>query len=161
MGLPFLLTFVLDWCFTLYGQPSEYWAGNYACTNEASPFFRDLFMIHPLAAITGQLVWVGLIIGLLVLLPEILAVILFIFVVFGHIGGAYSWISPAITFGRYQFGMVTNLAMAIVLGVGLYWSQRVPMQNLTTSAWPLSAWLRYGLITLLSATALVIVFAPW
>jgi hypothetical protein len=157
MGLPFLFAFVLDWCLTLYGQPAEYWAGNYACTNEASPFFRDLFMIHPLAAIAGQLVWAALVIGLLVFLPEVLAVILFIFVVFGHIGGAYSWISPAITVGRYQFGMGTNLAMAIVLDVGLYWSQRVPVQKVATSAW----WLRYGLITLLSATALVIVFAPW
>lgn len=160
MGLPFLLAFLLDWSLTLHGQSAEYWAGNYACANETSPFFRALFMIHPLAAIAGQLVWVGLILTLLVLLPEILAVILLIFVVFGHMMGAYSWMILAMTAGRYQFGMVTNLVTAILLGVALYRSQHATVQN-ESSAGTLPTWLRYGLITLLSCTALVIVLAPW
>lgn len=161
MGLPFLLAFLLDWSLTLCGQPAEYWAGNYALTNEGAPFFRRLFMIHPLAAIAGQVVWVGLILELLVLLPEVLASILFIFVVFGHMDGAYSWMIPAITVGRYQFSMGMVLAASIVSGVGLHWSQRAPVQNVETSERPLPTWLRYALITLLSGTALVVVFAPW
>lgn len=160
MVLPFLLAFLLDWSLTLYGQTAEYWAGNYACANETSPFFRGLFMIHPLAAIAGQLVWVGLILELLVLLPEFLAMILFILVVFGHMMGAYSWMILDITVGTYQFGMVTNLATALLLGLGLHWSQRAPLQN-GTSEGTLPTWLRYGLIPLLSGTALLIVFAPW
>jgi hypothetical protein len=159
MGLPFLLAFLLDGSLTLYKQPAEYWAGNYACANEISPFFGGLLRIHPLAAIAGQLVWVGLILELLVVLPELLAVILFTFVVVGHMNGAYSWMFLDITVGRYQFGMVTNLATAILLGVGLHWSQRTIVQN-ETSAGTLPTCLRYGLITLLSGAVLVIVFAP-
>ena len=109
MGLPFLLVFLLDASLTLHEQPVEYWAGNYAWANEVSPYFRSLLVIHPIAFIVGALVWVGLILELLVLLPEVLAAILFIFVVFGHTNGAYSWIALDITVGRYQLGMVTNL----------------------------------------------------
>jgi hypothetical protein len=161
MGLPFLLVFLLDWGLTLYGQPAEYWAGNYTCTLEGGPFFRRLFMIHPLAAIAGQVVWVVVILVLLVLLPEVLASILFIFVVYEHMNGAYTWMIPAITIGRYQFGIGIGLAAAIISGVGLHWSQRAPAQNVETSERPLPTWLRYALITLLSIWAFVIVFAPW
>ena len=88
MGLPCLLAFLLDAGHTLHGQPAEYWAGNYTDTTEGTPYFRLLFMIHPLAVIAGYLVWVGLLIGLLILLPEVLAVILSIAIVFGHTNGA-------------------------------------------------------------------------
>ncbi len=161
MGLPFLLAFLLDASLTLYKQPTEYWAGNYACASEISPFFGGLLRIHPLAAIAGLLVWVGLIVELLVLLPELLAVILVIFVVVGHMNGAYSWMFLDITAGRYQFGMVTNLVTAILLGVGMQWSQRVAVQNVKAPGRLLPTCVRYGLITLLSGTALVIVFSSW
>ena len=160
MGLPFLLAFVLDWFLTLHGQSAEYWAGNYACANEGSPYYHGLLVIHPLAFVAGAWVWVGLILELLVLLPEVLAAILFSFVVFGHMNGAYSWMALDMTVGRYQFGMATNLAAAMLLSVGLYWSQRATVQN-ETSAKTLRTWLRYGMIALLSCTALAIVFAPW
>ncbi len=160
LGLPFLLAFVLDWFLTLHGQSAEYWAGNYACVNEVSPYFRGLLVIHPLAFIAGALVWVGLILALLVLLPEVLAVILFNFVVFGHMEGAYSWVALDMTDGRYQLGMVTNLATAILLGVALYGSQPATLQN-ESSAGTLRTWLRYGMIALLSCAALAIVFVPW
>jgi hypothetical protein len=98
---------------------------------------------------------------LLVLLPELLAVILVIFVVVGHMNGAYSWMFLDITAGRYQFGMVTNLVTAILLGVGMQWSQRVAVQNVKAPGRLLPTCVRYGLITLLSGTALVIVFSSW
>lgn len=171
MGLPFLFVFLLDFGLTLHGQPADYWAGNYACSNEQAPFFRRLYMIHPLAAVAGASAWAALTIGQFVLLPEVLAVILFIFVVVGHIYGAYTWIIIAIVdvvgwdrFGmveRYQFGMGTNLAVAIIIAVALHWSYHAPMMNVDTSARRLPPWLRWGLITLLSGMALVMIFAPW
>jgi hypothetical protein len=115
---------------------------------------------HPLAFLAGALVWVGLVLELLVLLPEVLAMILFIFVVFGHMKGAYSWMALDLAVGRYQFAMVTNLATAILLGVALYRSQGATIQN-ETSVGTLRTWLRYGIIALLSCAALAIVFAPW
>lgn len=171
MGLPFLFAFLLDFGLTLHGQPAAYWAGNYACSTEQAPFFRRLYVIHPLAAVAGASTWAGLTIGLLVLLPEVLAMILFIFVVDAHIHGAYSWIIPTIVdkVGQdrffkvewYQFGMGTNLAAAIIIGVALHWSHVAREKNVETSAGRLPTWLRWGLIILFSGTALVMIFAPW
>src|SRR4051794_24914098 len=91
LGVPCLLAFLLDSGLTLHGQPAEYWAGQYTFTTEGAPLMRRLYMAHPLAAVGGYLAWAGILCGLLVLLPEVLAVILSIAVVFGHVAGAYTW----------------------------------------------------------------------
>jgi hypothetical protein len=160
MGVPCLLAFLLDSSLTLHGQPAEYWAGNYTHTTEGAPFMRRLYMIHPLAAVAGYLVWAGLMFGLLVLLPEVLAVILSIAIVFGHVAGAYTWMLP-ITVGWYQTVNGMFLVTAIVLGVGLHWSLRAPVQTDATSTRRLPTWLRWGLITLFFGTGCSMIFAPW
>jgi hypothetical protein len=161
MGVPCLLAFLLDSSLTLQGQPAEYWSGNYAYTTEGAPLMRHLYMVHPLAAVAGYLVWAGLVLGLLVLLPEVLAVILSIAVVFGHVGGAYTWLAPAITVGWYQTVNGMFAVTAVVLGVGLHWALRAPVGTEATSTKRLPAWLRWGLIILLFGTGCAMIFAPW
>src|SRR5262245_11645134 len=92
LGLPCLFALLLDNGLTLHGQPAEYWAGDHSQTTEGAPFYRKLYVWHPAAAVCGYLVWAGLLGGLLILLPEVLAVVLSIAVVFGHTAGAYTWI---------------------------------------------------------------------
>jgi hypothetical protein len=126
IGIPCLFALLLDAGLTTLGQSPEYWNGDYSAVKEGNPFFRNLFAIHPGAAIAGYVVWAGVLIGLILLLPEVLAVVLAIAVVFGHVGGAYTWmqyfewVEP---FGQGWFQTAGGLlpAAAVVLGIGLTW----------------------------------------
>ena len=125
LGLPCLLAFLLDTGLRLHAQPAAYWAGDYHHTlQEGSPFLRALYTWHPLAAAAGYALWAAIIAGLLVLLPECLAVILAIAVCFGHIGGAYSWSKPALGAWWYQITNGILLVSGLALGLGLHWYLR-------------------------------------
>jgi hypothetical protein len=124
VSIPCLLALLLDAGLTTLGQSQEYWNGDYSAVNEGNPFFRGLFAIHPGAAIAGYVVWAGILIGLVLLLPEVLAVVLATAVVFGHVGGAYTWMQHfewVEPFGQGWFQTAGGLlpAAAVVLGIGL------------------------------------------
>lgn len=160
IGLPCLLALLLDAGLTTLGQSQEYWNGDYSAVNEGNPFFRKLFAIHPGAALAGYVFWAGILIGLVLLLPEVLAVILSITVVFGHVGGAYTWMQHfewVAPFGQGWFQTAGGLlpASAVVLGMGLYWGLTQPQRSETNAAGPyLPPLVRWGLITLLLGVGL-------
>src|SRR6266852_3031289 len=87
LGLPCMLAFLFDTGLTLHGQPAEYWAGDYSSSTEGAPFFRKLFEMHPAAAVAGEGLWAVIILVLILLLPEVPAVILTITIVLGHMAG--------------------------------------------------------------------------
>jgi hypothetical protein len=153
MGLPCLLALLLDTGLTLHGQPAEYWAGDYARTTEGAPFFRKLYVLHPLAGIAGVGAWAGIALSLLVLLPEVPAVVFAIAIVFGHTAGAYTWVG-SLSAAWYQIANGMFLASAAVLGVGLHWAVRSSaLAGVTESARRLPAAARWGLIVILTAAA--------
>jgi hypothetical protein len=80
--------------------------------------------MHPLAAVAGYGLWASIVLVLILLLPEVLAVILAIVVVFGHTAGGYTWLVPIEWPHWYQTGHGAPLVAATVLGVGLHWSLR-------------------------------------
>jgi uncharacterized membrane protein YczE len=83
---------------------------------------------------------------LLLLLPELLAVILTIALVFGHTAGAYTWLIPVLGPEWYRVAIVMFLVVAVALGTGLYWSVRASVHaDQTIGVQPVSAWLRCGL----------------
>lgn len=85
----------MDTGLRLRAQPQAYWAGNYDyILQEGTPFLRALYTWHPLAAVAGYALWAAIIAGLLVLLPECLAVILSLAIAFGHVGGVHTWLVP-------------------------------------------------------------------
>jgi hypothetical protein len=167
-GIPCLLAWMLDVGLTLHGQPPEYWAGDYARTTEGAPFYRRLYTWHPAVAVGGHALWVALLVGLVVLLPEVLAVVLTIAVVFGHTAGAYTWVvsllyaasGPAAT-GWYQAANGMFLASAAVVGVGVRWAVRSGAlhggQEVRRQSW---RW-RWGGAAVLFAIGAAIVFVPW
>jgi hypothetical protein len=162
LGIPCLLAFLLDSGLTLHGQPAQYWAGNYNYTNEGWPLMRRLFMMHPLAVVGGYAVWVGMMFGLLILLPEVIAVILSIAIVFGHTAGAYTWLIPmGLTTGWYQTANGMFLVSAILLGIGIRWTVRAGTRVNGNSARHMSPWLRWGLILLFLAVGCSMIFVPW
>jgi hypothetical protein len=155
LSIPCLLALLLDAGVTILGQSQEYWSGDYSAVNEGNPFFRNLFAIHPGAAVTGYVVWAAVLIALVLLLPEVLAVVLSIAVVFGHVGGAYTWmqyfewVEP---FGQGWFQTADGLlpAAAVVLGIGLCWGLTATERPATAVASPtMPGAVRWGLIALL------------
>jgi hypothetical protein len=121
--LPPLVLAVLDGTLTLAGQSAEYWGGEYAEVNEGSPTFRYLLGVHPLAYAGGMATWMAVFVGLILLLPDTLALIVSIAVTFGHTGGAAAWLVWVFAYG-YQVANGLLLAAAVVLGLGIRWGWR-------------------------------------
>ena len=161
MALPCLLALALDAGLTLRGQPKEYWAGDYSQTTEGAPFHRKLFAIHPAAAVAGYAAWAGILVGLILLLPESLAVVFSIAVVFGHTAGAYTWLDGGITVGWFQTARGMLPTSAVVLGAGLYWSLSEGGQREAKGAnRPRNPFVRWGLIAALFGIACYMIFFP-
>lgn len=134
LGLPCLLPWALDVALTLHGQPPAYWAGDYAQTTEGGAFYRRLYELHPAAAVGGHVLAFGLLVVLLVLLPERPAVALALAGAFGSTWGASTWVqrefitraawgSPAAV-DWYQATCAMFLTTAVLAGVGVHWVVR-------------------------------------
>jgi hypothetical protein len=154
MGIPFALAFIVDTALTVNGNaPFELWD---------RLIFHRLALIDPLAVLAGYLLWAVVIVSLLLLLPEVLAVILTIAVVFGHVGGAYSQLTMHLGSWWYQAANGMFLLTAVTLGIGLWWSARASsMTKPSTDENRLPGWLRWWLIALFAALAGGILVVPW
>jgi hypothetical protein len=171
LGLPCLLTWMLDVSLTLHGQPPEYWAGDYARTTEGASFYRRMYALHPVAGVGGQLAFIGLVAGLLILLPEVLAVVLALAVIFGNTYGASTWVTAALIH-RSSWGTPTSvswyqasngmfLTAAVVAGVGVHWVVRSSRARGPDEPSRLVGWQRWALVSILLAATAAIVFVPW
>jgi len=151
MGIPFALAFLPDTALSTYSQT----------TIVDGLLFRALARLHPQADILGYVAWAGAIVGLLLLTPELLAVILTIAVVFGHVVGAYLQLTVFLGSLWYQAANGLFLVAAVALGTGLTWSARAA--SVVEQSAPrrrLPAWLRWGLIAFLSVVALCTIWHP-
>jgi hypothetical protein len=83
---------VLDNALTLYGQPPEYWQGDYQRANEGNPVERWFFHLHPGVFVAGTFLWVLLFVALIVALPWRAAKVLSLGVALGHVVGANAWL---------------------------------------------------------------------
>jgi hypothetical protein len=144
MGIPFALAFLPDTALSAYSQK----------TIVDGLLFRALAWLHPQADLLGYAAWAGAIVGLLLLTPEVLAVILTIAAVFGHAGGAYLQLIVFLGGLWYQAANGIFLLAAVALGTGLTWSvQAASMVEHSQPGRRMPAWLRWGLIAFLSAVA--------
>jgi len=98
LGVPCLLTWMLDVGLSLYGQPPEYWAGDYSRTTEGAAFYRRLYAAHPAVGVGGQVLWMGVVAGLLVLLSETLAAVLALAAACGSTFGASTWVTATLVY---------------------------------------------------------------
>ena len=127
--LPPLALCAVDGSITLAGQSTAYWSGNYAAVNEGSPTFNHLLQIHPGAFAVGLLIWAVVFVGLILLLPDTLALIVCIAVTFGHTVGAATWVLYRFRYG-YQACNGLFLLSAALLGIGIRFGWRA------APAWP-------------------------
>jgi hypothetical protein len=156
--LPPVALCALDAALTLIGQSAEYWSGDYGRVTEGSPTFNHLLQIHPAAYVAGILVWVAVFVGILLLLPDTLALIVSIAVTLGHTVGAATWL-----LWRFQFGyQVCNglfLTSAIILGLGIRWGWRaVPDRKYRLEGWPWG--LRWVLVLVLFGVGVYLFLWP-
>ncbi len=154
-----LLFCLLDVTLTLVGQTAEYWRGGYhAHVIEGSPTPHFLLSIHPLAFVAGMLVWIMSFLGLLLLLPETLALILSIAIVMGHAVGAATWIFYRFRFG-YQIcdGLFLLAAVAIGSSIRFGWQAR-PKESLQFDRMP--QLLRWAIVALLFGLAVWLILWP-
>jgi hypothetical protein len=115
---------------------------------------------HLLPPIWVCVAWAAIVASLLLLLPDVLAVILTIFVVFGHVSGAYTQLIPLLGgSGWYQIANGMFLAAAIVLGTGLHWYLRgssKPIDQASVVRW-MAGWVRWVWIIALIGAGFIIV----
>lgn len=83
---------LLDFGLTLAGQSRTYWSGDYTAINERSPSFSYYLTVHPLAFVASGLLWIAIFSAIILLLPEMLALIVAIAILIGHTWGATSWL---------------------------------------------------------------------
>jgi hypothetical protein len=151
MGIPLGLVFCADTALAVEGGR----------VIPDSLILHALARIHPQVVLCGYLAWAATIVGLLLLTPEVLAVILTIAVAFGHVAGTYSQLTSVLGHWWYQAANGMFLITALALGTGLWWSARPSLRvNRATRATCLPPWLRWGLIASLSGVAGGMVLIP-
>jgi hypothetical protein len=158
--LPPLLLCLFDSTLTLVGQSSQYWAGNYWLANERNPTFNSLLNISPWADMAGIAVWMGVFVGILLLLPDTLALIVSIAVTFGHTVGAATWLYSRFFRSEYGYQMCNALFLftAILLGTSIRWGwQAAPAQQYHIGLKPI---LRWALIAVLFAVGVYLALWP-
>jgi hypothetical protein len=101
---------ILDYALTLWGQPSEYWAGDYASCAEGNPVLRWCLEQHPAAALAEAVVWVTLVVTAVLVLPLRAAKVVSLGVALGHVVGANTWLWTR--FGLYWLFPIVLLGSA-------------------------------------------------
>jgi hypothetical protein len=149
----------LDGALTLAGQSAEYWAGNYARVNEMSPTFNHLLTYHPLAFAAGWLGWILIFCGMILLLPQTLALTTSIAVTVGHTLGATTWLLYRYHYG-YQVCGYLHIAMALALAVGIRWGWGAEPCSDAPAGARLPLVLRWAAIALLFAIAVYLFLWP-
>jgi hypothetical protein len=155
--LPPIVFCIIDGALTLFGQSSAYWAGMRHTANELSPTFHQLLVVHPWAAVAGFLGWMAIFVGVILLLPGMLALSTSIAVTMAHTAGACSWLLFRFQFG-YQICNALLLLSALALGGGICWGWKA--QPSDEDRLPLAPFWRWLLIAALVAAAVYLFIWP-
>ena len=157
--IPPVMFAALDGALTLTGQSAAYWAGNYGRVNELSPTFNHLLSYHPLAFAAGLLAWMLVFCGMILLMPQTLALTTSIAVTVGHTRGATSWLLYRFDY-HYQASLGLFLAMALILAVGIRWGWGAEPRSDAPIGARLPGVLRWVMIAMLFAVAVYLFLWP-
>jgi hypothetical protein len=157
--LPPLALASLDAGLTLLGQSPEYWDGNYSRVNELSPTFHHLLATHPLAFAAGFAGWGLTFTGLILLLPQTLALATSLAVAVGHTWGASTWLLDRFHYG-YQAcnGLFILTAFALALGIRWGWGAAPSQEGLAVAGLP--PVLRWSVIAALLGLVIYLFLLP-
>jgi hypothetical protein len=123
-----LLLFLVDISLTLWGQPADYWAGDYAAAREGSPEVRRVMQFHPALLFAMIAVWMGVIVLLVQLLPRLPAELFSVSTVIAHTACASHWLNSHFAFA-YQLTIALSIAAACLVVVSLRAGRLQPSEN--------------------------------
>jgi hypothetical protein len=151
--LPVLMT-CLDDGLTLLQQPAAYWAGDYSKASEANPWFHHLMAYHPAAFISWEAASVLIFVGMILLMPQTLALTISIAYTLGYLVGASTWLLYGGYF-RYGHKMFSGLCLltAVFMAVGIRWGWRAEPESDSPVGVRLHIGLRWALILVLAGIA--------
>jgi hypothetical protein len=157
--VPPILLSGLDGALTLTGQSSAYWAGDRAQVNELSPTFHWLLTVHPLAFVAGWVVWVLVFVGLILLLPKMLALTASLAVTTAHEWGASSWLAMRFDYG-YQLIVAMYIVGALVMAVGIRQTMKMEGGASERAGRKMPVVARWGMICLLFGVVVYLFLWP-
>ncbi|MEX0676045.1 MAG: hypothetical protein WD063_03150 [Pirellulales bacterium] len=113
---------ILDGTLTLCGQSAEYWQGNYENVNESHPVFRLFLQYHPGVFAAGVLLVHLVLAGLILLLPQTLALGTSITVATVSCFYASTWLREFGLGGiRYRVALFTLCGFMLAVGIRWGW----------------------------------------
>jgi hypothetical protein len=159
--LPLALAAAADCSLTLSGQPEAYWAGDYSQVREGSPVFRRLLNSHPAAFVVGWWAYVGVLAGLILLLPRLLALTTGVAATTSYAWGASTWLwfSSRLPY-RYQTCNVLFLLVGLALSAGIYWGWLRGPEHGGVAGWHWPAAVRWAMIGALFGVVVYVAFWP-
>jgi len=123
-----LLLFLVDISLTLWGQPADYWAGDYAAAREGSPEVRRVMQFHPALLFAMIAVWMGVIVLLVQLLPRLPAELFSVSTVIAHTACASHWLNFHFAFA-YQLTIALSITAACLVVLSLRAGRLQPTEN--------------------------------
>jgi hypothetical protein len=106
---------LLDKGLTLWGQPAEYWAGDYARHDEANPVTAWFLGWHPAGLAASFALWVAVFGGLVAVLPARPARVVALAVTMGHATGAGTWLELVFRwYGAYPALFLASAALIVL-----------------------------------------------
>jgi hypothetical protein len=157
--LPVLLS-CLDNGLTLWRQPDEHWRGDYARAREGNVWHYRLMAYHPFALVAEEAGSMLLFVGMILLLPQTLALTISIAATLGYTVGASTWLLyGGIRYGHELFcGLCLLTALALAVGIRWGWRAEPRGDELVGARWPVAV--RWALILALSGLAIYINLWP-
>lgn len=144
----------LDNGLTLIQQPAAYWAGDYTKAHEGNPWFFRLMACHPAAFIAWEAASVLVFVGMVLLLPQTLALAVSIAYTLGYLVGASTWLLYG---GYFQHGhkLFSGLCVltAVLMAVGIRWGWRAEPRSDSPLGMRMHVGLRWALILVLAVIA--------
>jgi hypothetical protein len=106
---------LLDNFLTAWGQPAEYWAGDYRQGGDSNPILDWFMKQHTLGLAAQTILWIAFYSSLIVILPGRLARVLALAVAMGHATGAGSWlVSGQDNYWIYPVLYLTSAALIVL-----------------------------------------------
>jgi hypothetical protein len=151
--LPILLT-CLDDGLTLSQQSREYWAGDYSKAHEGNPWYYHLLAEHPVAFIAWESASLLVFTGMILMLPQTLALTISIAFTLGYTVGTSTWL----LYGGFSHGHEMFCGLCLVtaasMALGIRWGWRAVPESDAPAGARLPFALRWLVILVLSGIAI-------
>ena len=130
--VPLIFVMVLDLCFTLLGQPENYW-WDYTNSVDDNPIAKKVLTLGPIYFTLAYIWYSCSVIVISSVLPKSLKNISIIFLFIAHALGAHSWLSTLLydffSFEVNQFYLDVSYSVIVSLITAYFISDKIEVKN--------------------------------